>query len=200
MIYLANLVSFSLLFVLIDAVSNIEDFLDQSDGILAFLLAIATSYAAVLPVIFCQILGPVVAVSAALFTITTLQRANEFTPILASGRSYQRTLLPVVVGSLVVSVGAFLLQELWIPRTADMLRSAAVNRSRASSSTSSAKATTSSHRYSNPVSGSTAIVALEPSQFRNPERRWSRASRADRRTAGPAAPRAALVMKARMAR
>jgi lipopolysaccharide export system permease protein len=127
-IYAATLVSFSFLFILVDAVSNLERFLERTASAGELVGAMAASYAATLPVVFCQILGPAVAVSAALFTVTTMQRSNEFVPMLASGRSYQRALLPIVIASVAVSAGVFLVQELWVPRLGNQIRSAAVTR------------------------------------------------------------------------
>jgi len=123
-IFVANLISFTGLFVLVDAVSNMNHFLEQSEGFGAVVKAMARSYGALIPVIFCQVLGPAVTVSAAMFTVTTVQRVNEFTPILATGRSYQRTLLPLVGAAFAISVGVFLIQELWLPRTAAAIRDA----------------------------------------------------------------------------
>ncbi len=123
-IYAANLLSFTLLFVLIDLVSNIERFQKNADGFGDFVAACFAYYTSIVPVIFCQILGPVVAVASAMFTVTLFQRSNEFVPVLAAGRSYQRTLLPILVASAVMSVGTFVIQEAWIPRTADAIRQA----------------------------------------------------------------------------
>lgn len=127
-IYAANLLSFTLLFVLIDTVSNFEDFLRGNVGLWGFLEAWTRYYATVTPVIFCQVLGPVVSVSAGLFAVTTFQRTNEFTPILATGRSYQRTLFPILVASVFISGVVFLIQEMWIPRTVAAIREAVESR------------------------------------------------------------------------
>jgi lipopolysaccharide export system permease protein len=127
-IYAGNLVSFTLLFIVIDAVNNLDGFVSRTDGFWDLLTELAECYAALTPVVFCQVLGPVVAVSAALFSVTTLQRANEFTPVLASGRSYQRAFIPILGASLAVCLAVFLLQELWIPRTLAEVRRAAVSR------------------------------------------------------------------------
>jgi lipopolysaccharide export LptBFGC system permease protein LptF len=121
-IYSANLLSFTLVFALIDAVCNYEKLSREAGGLLAFLGSCFKYYTAIIPVIFCQILAPVVTVSAGLFAVTTLQRNNEFTPILVSGRSYQRTLLPILYASIAVSLGVFFIQELWIPRTTSAIR------------------------------------------------------------------------------
>jgi lipopolysaccharide export LptBFGC system permease protein LptF len=88
----------------------------------------AKYYAAITPLIYCQVLGPVVAVSAALFSVTTLQRSNEFVPLLASGRSYQRAFVPILAASLGISVGIFFVQEFWIPRTVSAVREASESR------------------------------------------------------------------------
>ena len=127
-IYLANLVSFTLLFVLIDALTHFENFAQNTDSLGAFLSVCISYYAAITPVIFCQVLGPVVSVSAGLFAVTTLQRANEFVPILATGRSYQRTLVPILMASLVICISVFVIQEAWIPRTVSAIRQALESR------------------------------------------------------------------------
>ncbi len=121
-IYGANLLSFTLLFVLIDLVNNIERFNKRSAGFVDFVDACVMYYTSIVPVIFCQILGPVVCLASALFTVTVFQRSNELVPMLASGRSHQRTLMPILVASAVLSVGTFVIQEAWIPRTADSIR------------------------------------------------------------------------------
>ena len=126
--YVANLVSFTGLFVLIDAASNVERFAEQTDGPMALIGAMVQSYLALIPPIFCDVLGPVVAVSAAMFTVTLLQRANEFTPLLAAGRGFQRTLAPILCAGALLSVGVFLVQELWIPRTSHRIRKADMHR------------------------------------------------------------------------
>jgi lipopolysaccharide export LptBFGC system permease protein LptF len=123
-IYAANLFSFTLIFILVDSLSHFERFLDVEGGIWRILAACARYYAAITPVIFCQVLGPVISVSAALFVVTVFHRNNEFTPILATGRSLQRSCLPILVASLFLSAGSFALQELWIPRTVGAIRDA----------------------------------------------------------------------------
>ncbi len=121
-IYAANLFSFTLLFVLIDLVSNLERINKRSAGFADFIDACVLYYTSIVPVVFCQILGPVVCLASALFTVTVFQRSNEFVPMFAAGRSPQRTLLPVLLASAVLSAGTFVIQEAWIPRTADSIR------------------------------------------------------------------------------
>lgn len=127
-IYGANLVSFTLLFVLIDAITHFEDFAKKTEGLQELIAVCLRYYAAITPLIFCQVLGPVVAVSAALFAVTTFQRSNELTPILASGKSYQRTFAPILAATLAISAGIFIIQEKWIPGTVSAMREAAESR------------------------------------------------------------------------
>jgi lipopolysaccharide export system permease protein len=127
-IYISNLLSFTLIFVLVDAVMHFEDFAKRRETFVESLVACLRYYAAVTPLVYCQILGPVVAVSAALFTVTTLQRANELVPILAAGRSLRRAFLPILGASLVISGVIFIIQETWIPRTITAIREAVESR------------------------------------------------------------------------
>ncbi|HVR75793.1 MAG TPA: LptF/LptG family permease [Planctomycetota bacterium] len=127
-IYTANLVSFTLLFVLIDLIGHLDQFAKRTQTAGEFLATCVKYYVAITPLIFCQILGPVVALSAALFAVTTMQRSNEFTPILATGQSYQRTFLSVLVASLVISGAVFVIQEYWIPGTVSAIHDAVESR------------------------------------------------------------------------
>lgn len=127
-IYAANLFSFTLLFILVDALSHLENFVKYTDSFGSFLSVCFKYYAAITPVMFCQILGPVVCVSAGLFAVTTFQRANEFAPILATGRSHQRTLFPILLASVVLCFVVFVIQETWVPRTVAAIRQAMESR------------------------------------------------------------------------
>ena len=69
-------------------------------------------YALHLPIIFVQI-GPVVTLVAAAFALTRLRRTGQLVPILASGVSLHRVLLPVVVFALGM-VGLSLAFEQWV--------------------------------------------------------------------------------------
>jgi len=124
LIYAGNLISFTSLFVLIDAVLNFDDFLKANGTAVGALKACLVYYSAMTPLVFCQVIAPIVAVTSALFTVTTLQRANELTPILAAGLSLRRTLVPLLGASLGLTIGVFAIQELWIPGTASAIHDA----------------------------------------------------------------------------
>ncbi len=130
-IYLACVFSFTFLYVVIDLVNHFERFARQNEGgdLRSLAAACFGYYVSMVPVTFCQILGPVTAVASALFAVTTFQRANEVVPIQASGRSLQRTLMPIVLGSAAISLCTFALQELWIPRSVESIERALKSRS-----------------------------------------------------------------------
>ena len=117
-----NLVCLTLIYVFIDAVENLDDFSVRTDTITELLGLSLRYYLVIVPVVFCQLLGPVVALTGGLFTVTLLHRLNELAPMLAGGRPYWRIFLPILIGGLLISIGTFLVQELWIPATAKMLR------------------------------------------------------------------------------
>ena len=121
-LYGATLFCFTLVYVLIDSFENLDDFAEQTDTFHELLSFSLRYYLATVPVVFCQLLGPIVALTAGLFTVTLFQRVNEFVPMLANGRPYWRIFLPIFVAGGVISVATFCVQEFWIPRQADVLR------------------------------------------------------------------------------
>ncbi|MCH2585880.1 MAG: LptF/LptG family permease, partial [Planctomycetes bacterium] len=127
-VYVVNLLSFCLIFVLIDLVENLDNFNRQS-GSLGELFSLMLRYYSInLPIVFCQVLGPIVCLTSGLFTITLLQRSNELIPVLANGRSYRRLFLPVLLAAGVISVGTYLVQDFWIPGTREAFREMASKR------------------------------------------------------------------------
>lgn len=111
----ANLVLFSLIYTLIDSLSQFDSFMKASDGVTSFLRVAFVYYYYQFPGLICQFLGPLVAMASAMFAVTITQRANEFVPILASGTSLQRAILPVPALTVLLSGGSLALQEVWIP-------------------------------------------------------------------------------------
>ena len=116
-VYVVNLLSFCLIFVLIDLVENLDNFNRQADSLGELFSLMVRYYGINLPIIFCQVLGPIVCLASGLFTLTMLQRSNELIPILANGRSYRRLFMPVLFAACLVSAGTFLIQDRWLPGT-----------------------------------------------------------------------------------
>ncbi|MCZ6793771.1 MAG: LptF/LptG family permease, partial [Planctomycetota bacterium] len=121
-LYAGNLLCLTLIYVCIDAVENLDDFSARTSTVGQLASLALRYYLAIVPVVFCQLLGPVVALTAGLFTVTLFHQSNEFVPMLSAGRPHWRIFLPILAGAVGVSLGTFLLQELWIPRTAATVR------------------------------------------------------------------------------
>jgi lipopolysaccharide export LptBFGC system permease protein LptF len=121
-LYAGTLLSFSLTYVVLDLFEHLDEWSRESSGFLDLVVLVTSYYGLVLPVVFCQILGPIVCLTAGLFTLTLFQRANELVPLLANGRSHARAVAPLLAASLLIAVLTFLVQELWIPRTRATLR------------------------------------------------------------------------------
>lgn len=123
-IFLSNLCVFTLLYVLVDGLTQFEHFLDSSAGFLDFLATVTRFYYYELPGLFCRILGPVTTMTSAMFAATITQRSNELVPVLATGTSLQRTFLPIILVSSVIVGATFGIQEYWIPAHRHEIRAA----------------------------------------------------------------------------
>jgi lipopolysaccharide export LptBFGC system permease protein LptF len=124
-IYASTFAVFITLFILIDAIEHLDDLARDAGSIWSLLRRLFLKYWSALPLVFCKILGPVIALTAALFTATVFQRANELVPVLASGRSYRRFFAPLLACGALLSGITFLIQELWVPRTVEVSREVA---------------------------------------------------------------------------
>ena len=109
------------LYIVIDMVVNLEDFLNLR-GISEAASAIGRYYYYNLPVVFLN-LSPFITLLAAIFTLTKLQKVNEHIPIIGSGISMQRAIAPILVGSTLIAVLTYADQEYFIPRYAGKLYS-----------------------------------------------------------------------------
>ena len=127
-VYAVNLFSFCLIFVLIDLVENLDNFNRQTDSPGELFQFVLRYYSINLPIVFCQVLGPIVCLTSGIFTLTLLQRSNELIPILANGRSYRRLFVPVLFAACLVSVGTYLVQDYWLPGTREAFREMASKR------------------------------------------------------------------------
>ena len=108
------------LYVVFDLFTNLEEFLrcgrDQG-GVLAL---IASFYGYQSAVFFDQTAG-LLALVAAMFTITWIQRHNELTALMAAGVARTRVAAPVIIAAIVVAVLAAGSRELLIPQIRDAL-------------------------------------------------------------------------------
>jgi lipopolysaccharide export system permease protein len=113
--FLIFLVSFTGLFIVIDAFSNLDEFITYGErlGNLAGVLAEYYGYRALT---FFNMTSGVVALIAAMFTVTGFQRSNEMTALMAAGIAKRRIVMPVILVGAAVSLLAVANRELVIPR------------------------------------------------------------------------------------
>jgi lipopolysaccharide export system permease protein len=121
-LYVGNLVCFTLVYVLLDIFENLQEFASQAESIAELVDLCVRYYATTIPAVFCQLLGPVVALTAGLFTVTLFHRSNELVPMLANGRPFWRISMPILAAGLIASAATFAVQELWLPRMAQSFR------------------------------------------------------------------------------
>ena len=116
LVCLAALIS---LFVVIDTFSNLSnivaDWRQSGQGILHLPLLVLEMNAVRLPLILYE-LAPVLTLSAAMFTVVRMRRANEITPLLASGVSIYRVLWPIFLMAIAVTIAQLIDREVLIPR------------------------------------------------------------------------------------
>lgn len=120
-IFLICYVSLTGLFVVIDAFTNIDHFMtfarNANQG-LAQVLAEYYSYRAI--AIFDQTSG-VLALVAAMFTVTWIERYNELTALMAAGVSRLRVLRPVLIAAVAIGILSAANREVVMPQIRDHL-------------------------------------------------------------------------------
>jgi lipopolysaccharide export system permease protein len=119
-IFVICFLSMAGLFVVIDAFENLNAFSAQAgqDG---SLLAIISRYYAYRSLEIFERTGGILAMLAAMFTVTWLSRHQEMTALLAAGISKVRVLKPLLLMTIVVSLLGVLNRELMIPQVRDEL-------------------------------------------------------------------------------
>jgi lipopolysaccharide export system permease protein len=120
-IVLAAFISFSGLYVLIDGMGNLDELRNyaktQSGGDLQ---VVTEYYGPRLLNIFDQTAG-LLAVLAAMLTITIMQQSQELTALMAAGVPKIRVAMPLLFGTLVISLLSVANRELLLPQVRDQL-------------------------------------------------------------------------------
>lgn len=113
-------VSLDGLYVVIDAFSNLDEFLRYSEkqGSLFGLMAEFYSYRSIF---MFERMSSMLTMITGMFTVTWIQRHNELTALTAAGVSRTRVIMPIVVAAVVISLGTCIGRELIIPRLAKKL-------------------------------------------------------------------------------
>jgi lipopolysaccharide export system permease protein len=119
--YVVVFISLVGLYIVIDAFTNLDEFLKVEEKTLR-LFGFMGHYYLVRTSLFYDRLCGVITMMAAVFTVTWMQRNNEHLAMLAAGISTQRAIRPVLIAAVIVSGLAVLNQELIIPEIAEELQ------------------------------------------------------------------------------
>ncbi len=118
------LMFFVLLFMVVDGVGRIDDFIESSEqmpeGVSVLPLALEF-YLNRIPV-FSVLFAPYLTLFAAIACLMTFSRHNELTAMIASGRSLHRILLPVYVSAVVITGMLLVAEEHVIPAALSRLK------------------------------------------------------------------------------
>ena len=114
-VLLGCFVSMAGLFILIDAFSNLDEFLGYGSVAVIF-----EYYGARLPWFFNHASG-LLALVAAMFAVTWLQRTNELTALMAAGVTTRRIIRPLIFGAIAVAAVAIVNREYVIPLVREKL-------------------------------------------------------------------------------
>lgn len=109
------------LYVIIDAFTNVDDFMERPGGILSKAYGIAEFYSYRASQFF-DIIGGTVAVIAAMVVFSLVLRHGELNPILSAGVPTYRLVVPLMWGTLTINAGLIANQEFVIPRIASELQ------------------------------------------------------------------------------
>ncbi|MEM7167326.1 MAG: LptF/LptG family permease [Planctomycetota bacterium] len=109
------------LFIVLEGLSHLDNFMKQDESLLfvmfQYFLWMAPQY-------YCQMLGPILTLMAALFAVTLLNKGNEIVPMRSAGMSLQRILAPFFVMALLAGAGMIFVQELVLPNFRTEIRKA----------------------------------------------------------------------------
>ncbi len=108
---LFGLLAFGLIFILVDMIENLDDFIDQNVAMQYIVLY----YVYFLPRIF-SLMVPVAMLLSALFVVGRMSNSNELTIIKCAGRSLYRFMLPLLVVGIIVSCLMLLFDGWLVPQ------------------------------------------------------------------------------------
>ncbi len=119
-VFLVCFLSLTGIYIVGDFVGNLNEFIEAADQQGSLVSLLTTYYGARVPWFF-DLIGRVVALIAAVFAVTWLQRHNEMTALMAAGISRWRIIKPLVWGIVAVSLLGAINRETLIPSLRDEL-------------------------------------------------------------------------------
>jgi len=109
------------LYVVIDAFSNLDEFTEVTEGLGELASFMGWYYLLRMSLFYDRLCG-VIAMMAAIFTVTWMQKNNELIAILAAGIGTRRVIRPVLISALMVNLLAVANQEFIMSRLGDELQ------------------------------------------------------------------------------
>ncbi len=119
-VLVVSFLSLTGLFIIIDMFGNLEEFIAYAEREGSLVQVLCGYYGARVLSFFDRISG-LLALIAAIFTITWFQRTNELTAVMAAGISKARIVRPLVAATVVVALLAVANREVGLPRVRDKL-------------------------------------------------------------------------------
>lgn len=113
-VFLICIVSITGMYLVADFVGNLTEFVDHASSRDNLWVVLATFYGARLPWFF-DLTSRVIALIAAVFVVTLLQRQNEMAAVMAAGISRRRIVTPLIFATLAISLLAAANREFGIP-------------------------------------------------------------------------------------
>lgn len=120
-VLLVCFISITGLFIVIDAFGNLDEFISYGETAEGGLIGVLAEYYGARTLTFFDRTSALLALVAAMFVVSWLQKTNEFTALMAAGVSRARIIRPLIFAVLLVSLVAAVNRELLIPSFRDKL-------------------------------------------------------------------------------
>lgn len=115
--FLLSVTAFSGTYLLIDFLDKVDNFVGKSTPLATVVLYFVSS----LPLFFVRV-APIAILMAAFMTIGSLSRTGEITAMRAGGLSLVKIAKPLIIITLIISVGIVLIQEMVLPVSARTMK------------------------------------------------------------------------------
>jgi len=119
-VLIVSFLSLTGLFIIIDLFGNLEEFISYADR-QGSLLSVLCDYYGARVLSFFDRTSSLLALLAAIFTVTWLQRSNELTAVMSAGISRARAVRVLIVGTILVALLAAVNREVALPKVRDKL-------------------------------------------------------------------------------
>jgi len=109
------------LYVIVDAFSHLDEFIDFAEKSHRQLFSVVAEFYLYRTMAFFDRLSAVLAMIAAMFTVTWIQRYQELTALMAAGISRMRAARPVMAAAVIITMIAVIMREFVLPTFREQL-------------------------------------------------------------------------------